>query len=64
MKILKIIDQFNLNKTWIIRYYPCCGNYYVAQEIDGILYHLRFQRMTKKYLLNIGLPIDLGGLTR
>ena len=59
MKILKIIDRFNLSKTWVIKYYPCCGNYYVIQEIDGLRYHDRFQRMTKKYLKNIGLPIDL-----
>lgn len=54
MKILEIVDQYNPLKIWVIKVTKC-GHYFVNQKIAGNMFYQKFQKMTKKKLLDIGL---------
>lgn len=53
MKTMRIQDQYNPDKVWLIRRYTG-GNYYVNQEVKGMKMYSRDRRMTARLLKSIG----------
>lgn len=56
MKVLEINDCFNPLKIWVIKKTKC-RHFYVNQKIAGRLFYRKFQKMTKKQLIDTGLKI-------
>lgn len=54
MSIIRVTDQWNQNKVWVIKRYAC-GHYYVEQEIKGRRFGTRAIRTTKYFLQEVGL---------
>lgn len=56
MKISEINDLYNPLKIWVVKITKC-GHYFINQRIAGKMFYPRFQKMTKKQLLEIGLSL-------
>lgn len=52
MKIIRVIDKYNLYKEWIIKKYSN-GTYYFNQVVYGTKLNKKFTRTTKKYLIDV-----------
>lgn len=56
MTIFEINDSFNPFKVWVIKKTKCY-HFYVNQRIAGRLFYRKYQKMTKRQLIDIGLRI-------
>jgi hypothetical protein len=56
MSMTKIKDTYNNNKVWHVKRSKC-GHYYLNQSNGDNMLNTRFIRVTKKYLIDLGLSL-------
>lgn len=51
IKIQEIQDKYNENKKWVVKKYK--NLYYINQKIDDKLVNDKFQKLEKKYIIEV-----------
>lgn len=54
IETLRVQDKYNPIKVWLVKQYSN-GTYYFNQEINGRKVNKKYQRTTRKHLVDVGI---------